>query len=83
MKAPHLHTGDTTRAKLERLHSVKLIHRDKKITTRHAKALTKANELISLLAPTISSIKHVISQIKWINMIMLASYSKHAKVIKQ
>jgi hypothetical protein len=54
-----------------------------RITTRHAKALNKANELISLLAPTLSTIKHVISQIKLISMRRFASYSKHAKVSKQ
>jgi hypothetical protein len=40
---PHLHTRKTTRAKLEQLHSVRLIQGDQKITTRHAKALNKAN----------------------------------------
>jgi hypothetical protein len=38
---PHLHTGKTTRAKLEQQRSVKLIQGDQKITTRHAKALNK------------------------------------------
>jgi hypothetical protein len=40
---PHLHTRKTTRAKLERLHSARLIQGDQKITTRHAKALNKTN----------------------------------------
>jgi hypothetical protein len=40
-------TQDTTRAKLEM------------ITTRHAMALIKTNELIRLLARTLSTIKHV------------------------
>jgi hypothetical protein len=44
-------TQETTRAKLERLRLARLIHHDQKATTRHAKALSKANELISLLAP--------------------------------
>jgi hypothetical protein len=82
------YTQETTRAKLERLRSTRLrstrlIHREQTITTRHAQALNKAKELISLLAPTLSTIKHVISQIKLISMIMFASYSKHAKVSKQ
>jgi hypothetical protein len=44
-------TQDTTRVKLERLHSARLIHGDQKTTTRHAMALSKAKGLISLLAP--------------------------------
>jgi hypothetical protein len=44
-------THETTRAKLERLRSARLIHGDQKITTRHAMALNKAKGLISLLAP--------------------------------
>jgi hypothetical protein len=52
-------TQETTRAKLERLCSARLIHGDQKITTRHAKALTKAKELISLLASRLSTIKLV------------------------
>jgi hypothetical protein len=58
------YTQETTRAKLELLHSARLFHHDEKITTRHAKALNKANALISLLAPTLSTIKHVISQVR-------------------
>jgi hypothetical protein len=45
------YTQEATRAKLEKLRSVRLIHGDQKITTRHAKALSKAKGLISLLAP--------------------------------
>jgi hypothetical protein len=60
-------TQETTRAKLERLHSVRLIHSDKKTTTRHAMALSKAKGLISLLAP-IKIFKHVISHLELINM---------------
>jgi hypothetical protein len=52
-------TQDTTRAKLEWLRSTRLIHSDQKVTTRHAKALNKSNELISLLATRLSTIKHV------------------------
>jgi hypothetical protein len=48
-------TQETTRAKLERLRSARLIHGDQKITTRHVIALSKANGLISLLGP----IKHL------------------------
>jgi hypothetical protein len=44
-------TQETTRAKLERLRSTRLIHCDQKTTTRHANALSKAKGLISLLAP--------------------------------
>jgi hypothetical protein len=40
---PHLHIGKTTRAKLERLRSVRLIRGDQMITARHAKALYKTN----------------------------------------
>jgi hypothetical protein len=36
-------TWKTTRAKLEQLRSARLIQGDQKITTRHAKALNKAN----------------------------------------
>jgi hypothetical protein len=74
---------DTTRAKLERLRSARLIHRDQTIMNRHANNLNKTNELISLLATILSIVKHVISQIKLINMIRLAFYSKHAIVSKQ
>jgi hypothetical protein len=52
-------THETIRAKLERLHSARLIHGDQGITTKHEMALNKTNELISLLAPTLSTIKHV------------------------
>jgi hypothetical protein len=45
------YTQETTRAKLERLCSARLIHGDKKTTTRHAMTLSKAKGLISLLAP--------------------------------
>jgi hypothetical protein len=66
-------TQETTRAKFERLRSARLIHRDQMITTRHAKALIKTNELIGLLAPTLSTIYHDFRQIKLINMRMFAS----------
>jgi hypothetical protein len=49
----------TTRAKFERLRSARLIHGDQKITTRHAKAVNKTKELISLLASRLSTTKHV------------------------
>jgi hypothetical protein len=44
-------TQKTTRAKLERLCSARLIQGDQNITTRHAMALSKAKGLISLLEP--------------------------------
>jgi hypothetical protein len=44
-------TKEITRAKLDRLCLVRLIHSDQKITTRHAMTLSKAEGLISLLAP--------------------------------
>jgi hypothetical protein len=40
---PHLHTGKTTGAKLERLRSARLIQGDQKITTRHAQTLNNTN----------------------------------------
>jgi hypothetical protein len=52
-------TQETTRAKLEGLWSAGLIHGDQQITTRHAKALDKTKELISLLASRLRTIKHV------------------------
>jgi hypothetical protein len=52
-------TKDTTIAKLELLCSGRLIHGDGMITRRHARALIKTNELISLLALTLSTIKHI------------------------
>jgi hypothetical protein len=76
-------TQETTKAKLERLCLARLIHRDQTITTRHAKALIKNNELISLLAPTLSTITHIICQVMLINIKRFTSYSKHAKVSKQ
>jgi hypothetical protein len=45
------YTQGTTRAKLERLRSARLILHDQKTTTRHAKAVSEAKGLISLLAP--------------------------------
>jgi hypothetical protein len=42
---------ETIRAKLERLRSARLIHDCQMTITRHAKALSKAKGLISLLAP--------------------------------
>jgi hypothetical protein len=71
-------TQETTRAKLEQLRSARPIHCDQTIMTRHAIALNKANGLISLLAPTLSYIKHDFSHPKLISMIRFASYSKHA-----
>jgi hypothetical protein len=53
------------------------------ITIRHAKALNKANELIILLEPTLSTIKHDFSHLKLISMIRFAYYSKHAMVSNQ
>jgi hypothetical protein len=44
-------TQETTRAKLERLRSARLIYGNQKATTRHEKVLSKAKGLISLLAP--------------------------------
>jgi hypothetical protein len=41
----------STRAKLERLRSARLIHGDQKTTTRYAMTLSKDKGLISLLAP--------------------------------
>jgi hypothetical protein len=52
-------TQETTRAELERLWSVRLIHGDQQITTRHAKALLKIKGLMSLLATSLSLIKPV------------------------
>jgi hypothetical protein len=66
-------TQEKIRAKLERLRSARLIHRDQTIMTIYAKALNKANELISLLAPILSTIKHGFSQIELISMIRFAS----------
>jgi hypothetical protein len=43
-------TQETTRVKLDRLHSARVIHSDQKTTTRHAMALSKTKGLISLLA---------------------------------
>jgi hypothetical protein len=76
-------THETTRAKLERLRSARLVYGDQKITTRHVNTLIKTNELISLLATRLSTIKHVNEQVKLINMRRFASNSKHAKVSKQ
>jgi tRNA A37 threonylcarbamoyladenosine dehydratase len=52
-------TQEITRAKLEQLRSTRLIHGDQQITIRHAKALIKTKELISLLATRLSTIKPV------------------------
>jgi hypothetical protein len=52
-------TEETTRAKLELLHSARLIHGDQQITTRHAKALLKTKGLINLLETSLSPIKPV------------------------
>jgi hypothetical protein len=78
-----LHTTDTTSAKLERLRPTRLIRHDQKITNYTCKTSIEDNKLISILPPTLSIINHVISQVKLINMRRFASYSKHAKVIKQ
>jgi hypothetical protein len=53
------YTQETTRAKLERLRSARLIHGDQHITTRHENALLKTKWLISLLATSLSTIKPV------------------------
>jgi CRISPR/Cas system-associated exonuclease Cas4 (RecB family) len=52
-------TREITRAKLERLRSTKLIHGDQHITIRHAKALIKSKELISLIATRLNTIKPI------------------------
>jgi hypothetical protein len=44
-------TQETTREKLERLCSSRLIHGDQKTTARHVRALSKGKGLISLLTP--------------------------------
>jgi hypothetical protein len=77
------YTQETTRAKLEQLRSVGLVHHDQTTTTRHAMALNKTNELISLLAHILCTIKHDFSHLRLINMIWFAYYSKHAKVSNQ
>jgi hypothetical protein len=51
-------TQETIRAKLE---TTRLIHRHQMTTTRHAKALTKAIELISLLALSFSTISMILA----------------------
>jgi hypothetical protein len=81
-EAPHLHTGDN-KVKLEGLRSARVNHHDQKTTTRQAKALSKAKGLTSLLAPTLTTIKHDFSHLKLINMIRFASYFQHAKVSNQ
>jgi hypothetical protein len=53
------YTQETTRAKLERLRSTRLIPGDQQITTRHAKSLLKTKVLISLPATSLSPIKPV------------------------
>jgi hypothetical protein len=58
------YTQETVRAKLERLHSARLIYGDQKTTIGHAMALSKAKGIISLLAP----IKHVINHLKLVNI---------------
>jgi hypothetical protein len=50
---------ETRKAKLEQLRSARLIHGDQHIISRHAMALNKTKELISLLASRLSTIKHV------------------------
>jgi hypothetical protein len=55
------YTQETTRAKHEWLCSARLILHDQTTTTRHAKALSKANELISILAPTLSTISMILA----------------------
>jgi hypothetical protein len=67
------YTQETARAMLERLCSARLIHRNQEIMTRHAEALRKAKGLISLLAPTLRTIKHDFSHLKLINMVRFAS----------
>jgi hypothetical protein len=44
-------TQETTRAKLERLHSARLIYGGQKTVSRHAMVLGKVKGLISLLEP--------------------------------
>jgi hypothetical protein len=51
-------TQETTGAKLE---TTRLIHHHQTTTTRHAKALSKTIELISLLAPTFSTISMILA----------------------
>jgi hypothetical protein len=60
-------TQEITRAKLEQLCLARCIHGGQKTTSKDAMALSKAKGLISLLAP-IKYYKHVISQLKLINM---------------
>jgi hypothetical protein len=50
-------TQETTGAKLE----TRLIHHHQTTMTRHAKALSKTIELISLLAPTFSTISMILA----------------------
>jgi hypothetical protein len=52
-------TQEIVRGKIERLRSTRLIHGDQMNTTRHARALNKAKEPISLLASRLGTVKHV------------------------
>jgi hypothetical protein len=52
-------TQEIAKAKLEWLWSGTLIHGDQMITTRHARALNKTKEPISLLASRLGMVKHV------------------------
>jgi hypothetical protein len=72
------HNIETKSAKLERLCSVRLIHRDSKATnSRHANVSSEIMDS-SLLAPTTNHFKQVISQVKLINNTnRLATYAKH------
>jgi hypothetical protein len=71
-------TQETSRAKLERLRSARLIPGDQKITPRHAKALIKTTNS-SLLASRLLLLSMFISQVKLIYRRMFATYSKQAQ----
>jgi hypothetical protein len=76
-------TQKTTRAKLEWLRSARLIQGDEKDHLQTCRGFIKIKGLISLLALDYVLLNMLISQVLLINMIMFASYSKHAKVAKQ
>jgi hypothetical protein len=79
---PHLHTNSkkTTRAKLERLRSIRLIHRDRMSGILDMQRPQSGTDSCLLAAITNHLLNMIISQVMLINRSRLATYDYHVIV---
>jgi hypothetical protein len=79
---PHLHTDRTkiTRAKIERLRSIRLIHHDRMSRILDMQRLQSSTDSCLLAAITNHLLNLIISKVMLINKSRLATYANHAIV---